>query len=76
MACGRAGHGPALQVGIIRRAWEWADHAGVPYWDALILSAAENTGCRYLLSKDFQHCRSYGSVGVINPFEADPDSLV
>jgi predicted nucleic acid-binding protein len=63
-------------LGLIQQAWKWMDRAGLPYWDALILSAAENTGCRYLLSEDFQEGRSYGSVQVINPFHADPATFL
>ena len=64
-----------LGLGQVRRAWEWMDRAGVPYWDALILSSAEGAGCRYLLSEDFQHGRSYGTVRAIDPFQADPSIL-
>ena len=61
---------------LIRRAWHWADRANVPYWDALILAAAESQGCRFLLSEDFQEGRAYGPVRVINPFRSDPAALL
>lgn len=61
---------------LIERAWYWADHAGIPYWDALILAAAERSGCRWLLSEDFSHGRRYGSVQVVNPFGADPKEIL
>jgi predicted nucleic acid-binding protein len=61
---------------MLQRAWYWTDRAGLRYWDALILAAAEATGCRYLLSEDFQEGRSYGSVHVINPFHADPAAFL
>lgn len=57
---------------LVRRAWHRVDHATVPYWDALILAAAEAQSCRYLLSEDFQEGRTYGSVTVVNPFHSDP----
>jgi len=60
---------------LIERAWNWVDHAGIPYWDALILAAAERSGCRWLLSEDFSHGRKYGSVRVVNPFSADPEEF-
>jgi predicted nucleic acid-binding protein len=62
-------------LGLVRRAWEWTDSAGVPYWDALILAASEASGCGYLLSEDFQRGRTYGSVRVIDPFRTDPEEL-
>jgi predicted nucleic acid-binding protein len=61
---------------LIERAWYWADRAGIPYWDALILAAAERSGCRWLLSEDFSHGRKYGSVQVVNPFSGDPDKFL
>src|SRR4051812_31103872 len=36
---------------LLHRAWHWVDHAGISYWDALILAAAERSGCRWLLSE-------------------------
>ena len=60
----------------IQRAWHWMDHAGVTYWDGLILAAAENSSCRWLLSEDFQDGRKYGSVQVINPFRTDPEQFL
>jgi len=60
---------------LIERAWYWADHAGIPHWDALILAAAERSGCRWLLSEDFSQGRKYGLVQVVNPFGADPNEF-
>jgi predicted nucleic acid-binding protein len=57
---------------LVARVWYWEDAAQLRYWDALILAAAEQMGCRYLLSEDFQSGREYGSVRVVNPFAANP----
>ncbi len=40
----------------------------IPYWDALILAAAETSGCHRLLSEDLSDGRAYGSVTVEDPF--------
>jgi predicted nucleic acid-binding protein len=56
----------------IRRAWYWCDTAQINFWDALILAAAEQSGCRWLLSEDFQPGRQYGTVTVVNPFAQQP----
>ena len=61
-----------IDSSVIERAWHWTDQAGLAYWDGLILASAEKLGCRRLLSEDFQHGRSYGSVKVLNPFSAAP----
>lgn len=57
---------------LIERAWHWMDEAQLPYWDALIVAAAEHAGCDFLLSEDFQAGRSFGSLTVVNPFAEDP----
>jgi len=57
---------------LVQRAWHWADHAGISYWDALILASAERSGCRWLLSEDFQDGRKYGPVQVVDPFRRHP----
>jgi len=64
-----------VSVDLIRRGWHWMDKAGVTYWDALILAAAESLECSLLLSEDFQSGRLYGSVTVVNPFERDAAEL-
>ncbi len=37
-------------------------------WDAVILSAASRSGCRILLSEDFQAGFTWGGVTVVNPY--------
>ena len=59
-------------MGLLEQAWLWSDRAQLPYWDALILAAAERSGARYLLSEDFQSGRRYGEVQVVNPFAQGP----
>lgn len=38
------------------------------FWDAVILAAASESRCRYLLSEDMQHGFVWGGVTVRNPF--------
>jgi len=42
---------------------------GFSFWDALILRAAKQAGCRVLLSEDFQGQREVDGVRAVNPFE-------
>lgn len=44
------------------RSWQ------LSYWDALIIAAAEASGCAMLLSEDLADGALYGSVRVQNPF--------
>jgi predicted nucleic acid-binding protein len=45
---------------------------GISIWDALIVRAAEVSGCLRLLSEDLSHGRTYGSVTVWDPFRPAP----
>jgi predicted nucleic acid-binding protein len=45
-------------------------------WDAVILSAASQAGCRVLLSEDLQEGFTWGGVTVVNPFKFPPHSLL
>jgi predicted nucleic acid-binding protein len=40
------------------------------FWDALILRAAKQTGCRVLFSEDMQHARELEGVKIVNPFKS------
>jgi predicted nucleic acid-binding protein len=63
---------PDVTIGLIERAWFWTDEAGIPFWDSMIVAAAERTRCRWLLSEDFQTGREFGALTVLNPFETVP----
>jgi predicted nucleic acid-binding protein len=52
-----------------------ADH-GLSIWDAIILSAASEAGCRLLLSEDMQEGFTWGGVTVVNPFAAEKHALL
>jgi len=41
---------------------------GFSFWDALILRAAKETGCRILFSEDLQEWREIDGVRIVNPF--------
>jgi predicted nucleic acid-binding protein len=45
-------------------------------WDAVILSAASQSGCRLLLSEDFQEGFTWAGVTVVNPFSAPRHALL
>ena len=62
-------------LGLLHRAWYWSDRGGLAYWDSLILAAAETSGCKYLLSEDFQAGRKFGDLTVVNPFLSGPEEF-
>lgn len=45
-------------------------------WDAVILSAASQAGCRLLLSEDLQEGFTWGGVTVVNPFASPRHALL
>lgn len=52
-----------------------ADHR-LGIWDAVILAASAEAGCRLLLSEDLQHGFTWSGVTVVNPFAEDPHPLL
>jgi predicted nucleic acid-binding protein len=52
-----------------------ADHQ-MPIWDATVLATAAGSGCRLLLSQDFQEGFTWGGATVANPFAASPHPLL
>lgn len=45
-------------------------------WDAVVLAAASQAGCRYLLSEDLQDGFTWGGVTVLDPFVAARRALL
>jgi predicted nucleic acid-binding protein len=41
---------------------------GLSFWDALVVRAAKQAGCRALLSEDFQDGRELDGLLIVNPF--------
>ncbi len=60
---------------VLEEAWLLQDRHRLPWWDALIVAAAQAAGCRYLLSEDFQDHLELGNLSVVNPFRTRPDEL-
>ncbi len=60
----------------IERAWDVQDRYGYSWWDALIVAAALQAGCRYLLTEDLQPGQAIETATVISPFERDPDEIL
>ena len=62
--------GPArpLTIDIHTHAVKLARGGALSFYDALVIAAAAEAGCRVLLTEDLQHRRRFGSVTVLNPF--------
>ncbi len=66
---------PHLDTYVIDGAWALQDRYALSYWDALIVSSAQQQACSYLLSEDLQHQQRFETVQVLNPFLVGPDEL-
>ncbi len=66
---------PHLDTYTIDGAWALQDRYALSYWDALIVSSAQQQGCGFLLSEDLQHQQHFETVQVLNPFLVRPEEL-
>ena len=64
-----------IDAATIETAWAVESRWGVNYWDALMVSAAQHMGCRWLLTEDLQHGQKIDLITVINPFQTSPHEL-
>ena len=70
-----AWHPIRVDARVVEGAWRIQDHFRLSWWDALIVSAAQVSDCRYLLTEDFQENQNLGNVEVINPFSTPPEAI-
>jgi predicted nucleic acid-binding protein len=54
---------------LVLRATRAAKRYKISYWDAAIISAAEELGCHTLYSEDLNSGQDYGGIRVVNPFK-------
>lgn len=64
----------AVTPRVVETAWSHQDRHSISFWDALIVAAAEATGCDSLLTEDLTDGAVFGSVKVVNPFVHPPPS--
>ncbi len=70
-----AWHPIPVDARVVEGAWHIQDRYRLPWWDALVVSAAHVGDCRYLLTEDLQEKQNLGNVKVINPFHTSPKSI-
>ncbi len=61
---------------LLAEAWRLQDRFQLPWWDSLIVAAAQIADCRYLLSEDFQEGMEFGNLKVVNPFLNRPEDFM
>jgi predicted nucleic acid-binding protein len=73
-----AWHPARLDRTVLEGAWAVQDRYKQSWWDALIISAAQVSRSRTLLTEDLQEGQRFGEVEVVNPCAREPglaDSL-
>jgi predicted nucleic acid-binding protein len=64
-----------IDARVLEGAWGLQDRHRLSWGDSLIAAAAQAADCAYLLTEDLQHDLVLGSVRVVSPFRASPQSL-
>jgi len=59
----------------VETAWGVEARFGLPYWDALIVAAAAQSGASHVLSLDLPHLQQIDGVTVLDPLEMTPAEL-
>ena len=57
-----------MTLKLLRSAFAAKERFRISYWDAAIIEAAREIGCRTILSEDLNHRQDYDGVKVVNPF--------
>jgi predicted nucleic acid-binding protein len=60
----------------LEHGWKIQDRYKLSFWDALIVAAAKQALCGYLLTEDLQAGQNIEGIVVIDPFRAAPDTLI
>ncbi len=60
----------------IEGAWDVQDRYGYSWWDSVIVAAALQSGCRYLLSEDLQDRQVIDTMTIISPFTQEPENFL
>lgn len=71
----RSWHPLLVDDATVDRAWAIQDETGYSHWDCLMLAAAQQQGCRYVLTEDLQHQRPVGALTIVSPFMVSPADL-
>ncbi|MFM1979443.1 MAG: hypothetical protein RLZ68_708 [Pseudomonadota bacterium] len=59
----------------VETAWGVEARFGLPYWDALMVAAAAQSGASHLLSLDLPHQQQIDGVNIVNPLLVMPAEL-
>src|SRR5258706_11526109 len=66
----------AVDAFTLERGWKMQDRYQLSFWDALIVAAAVQASCGYLLTEDLQEGQDLDGVIVVNPFRTDLNAFL
>jgi predicted nucleic acid-binding protein len=66
----------AQDVSTLEYSWKIQDRFKLSFWDALIVAAARQARCGFLLTEDLQAGQNLDGVIVVNPFRVDPATFL
>ncbi len=66
---------PHLDRYAVDGAWDLQDRYGLSYWNALIVSSAQQQGCAYLLSLELPAGQAMDGLQVIHPATTQPQEI-
>lgn len=64
-----------VDAALMERGRDVADRFVLSWWDALIVAAARESGCAYLLTEDLQDGQELDGTRVLNPFRVGPEIM-
>ncbi len=65
----------SINTALIEEAWRIEERFQLSWWDAMIVAAARQSGCRWLLTEDLQDGQDLDGLVVVDPFAHSPDHL-
>ncbi len=66
---------PHLDRYAVDGAWDVQDRYDLSYWDALIISSAQQQGCTYVLSLELPAGHTMDSLQIIHPLQTQPADI-
>jgi predicted nucleic acid-binding protein len=66
----------AVSNGLVLRAFEVEDRFGYGWWDSLVIAAALEQNCGWLLTEDLQHGQSVWGLQIVDPFRTEPAAIL
>jgi predicted nucleic acid-binding protein len=64
-----------ISTELLARAFVVGDAFSISFWDSLIVAAAQQASCSYLLTEDLQDGRDLNGVQILNPFLHEPSEI-